>query len=60
MKVGDLVRFKDDWRHKILAIIVEIPLTDCYWGDTAIVQWLNNGYREEATWESLEVVNENR
>jgi hypothetical protein len=69
MKVGDLVRMKDDWvRHnpwmkgteldntpERFGVIVKVPPHHSYWGATAVVEWLD-GFSEELTQDKVEVV----
>ena len=52
MKIGDLVRVKNKTRY---GIIVEVPPPDDYWGDTAVVEWVD-GFTEEITADHLEVI----
>ena len=50
MKVGDLVKSKNRF-----GIIIEVPFSDDYWGDTAVVQWMD-GFREEIEAGLFEVI----
>jgi hypothetical protein len=54
MKIGDLVKSRNRF-----GLVVEVPPPDDYWGVTAVVQWMD-GFREEVTEESVEVINESR
>ena len=61
MKVGDLVKLRRGWGKSVdsperFGIIVEVPLPDDYWGDTAVVEWLD-GFREKRTTDNLDVIN---
>ena len=50
MQIGDLVKSKNRF-----GIIIEVPFSDDYWGDTAVVQWMD-GFREEIEAGLFEVI----
>ena len=54
MKVGDLVKVRGI-NHMRLGIVLEVPPPDDYWGETAVVEWLD-GFREEVTQDQVEVI----
>ena len=46
------------WNQRDLGIVIEVPPPDDYWGVTAVIRWLHNGYEEEMTLPSrrLEII----
>ena len=54
MKIGDLVMWK---KGEDFGIVIEVPPSDIYWGETAVVRW-KNGDTEEITipHKNLEVI----